>query len=127
MAFTETEKARIRRYLGFSQGFHDVDTRLEGQLDTLPLTWPEAETQVRDILAMLDAVDRKLQGAALGNLNFTEIVGEIKFLGPEQLNALRGHGRTLIQRLAITFNIEMSGQPDYYSAAVSTGGVIQLG
>ena len=127
MAFTDAEKARIRRYLGFSQGFHDVDTRLEGQLDTLPSTWPEAETQVRDILTQLIAVDRKLQGAALGNMNFTEIVGEVKFLGPDQLDALREHGRTLIQQLAITFNIEMSGQPDYYGAVVSTGGIIQLG
>lgn len=127
MAFTLAEKARIRRYLGFSQGFHDIDTRLEGQLDTLPLTYPEAETQVRDILVALDAIDRKLQSAALGNMNFTEIVGELKFLGPAQLDALWQQGRTLIQRLAITFNINMSEQPDYYGASVSSGGVIPLG
>lgn len=127
MAFTLPEKARIRRYLGFSQGFHDVDTRLEGQLDTLPTTWPEAETQVREMLALLDAVDRKLQGAALGNMNFARIVGEVEFLGPDQLDVLRHHGRTLIQRLAITFNIDMSGQPDYYGTAASSGGVIPLG
>lgn len=127
MAFTAAEKARIRRYLGFSQGFHDVDTRLEGQLTTLPETYPEAEDQVREILGKLAKIDAKLQTAALGNLNVTEL-GDIKFLGPDQLTALEDWGRRLINQLAITFNIDMSDQPDYFGATSSGGGgVIPLG
>lgn len=124
MAFTESEKARIRRYLGFSQGFHDVDTRLEGQLGTL--SPQEAEDQVREILVKLAAIDAKLQSAALNNLDLVK-AEDVTFLNELQIIALQNYGRTLINQLAIIFNIDMSMQPDYYGSSAGMGGVIPLG
>jgi hypothetical protein len=124
VSFSEAEKARIRRYLGFSQNFGDVDTRLEGQLDTL--SPQEAEDQVREILAKLAAIDAKLQSAALSNLDLSR-AEDVEWLGPDQLLALQNSGRMLINQLGIIFNIDMSGQPDYYGSSAGGGGVIPLG
>lgn len=124
MAFDEGEKARIRRYLGFSQGFRDFDTRLESQLGDL--TPQEAEDQVREILAKLAAVDAKLQSMALGNLDLRK-AEDVEWFGAEGLVALQNYGRSLINQLGILFNIDMSGQPDYFGTSAGIGGPIPLG
>ena len=123
-AFTDTEKASIRRYLGFSEAFHTINTRLEAMMDDLADRSPAAQTQVRATLALLAQVDDKLQNAALRNLNFVSGDGAV-FLGPAQIEALQDYGRTLVQRLSIPF--EVVPARDIYGAEIGSGGLIPLG
>jgi hypothetical protein len=123
-AFTDAEKASIRRYLGFSEAFHQINTMLESMMDDLASRSPAAQTQVIAILGQLAAVDAKLQHAALINLNFVSGDGAV-FQGPAQIDALQDYGRTLVQHLAITF--EVTPRRDYYGAEAGAGGVIPLG
>lgn len=126
MAFSNAEKTRIRRYLGFSELYRQIDTRLETQLDALPANNPDAETQVRALLGRVGAIDDAIQGKALTRLDASEIIGEVKLLGPEQLRALRTQGRMLINQIAITF--DLTPLRDYFDeGGGSMGGFIALG
>jgi hypothetical protein len=124
MAFTNAEKTRLRRYLGFSELYRQVETRLESQLDALPTNNPDAETQVRALLAKVDAVDTKIQSAGLENLDAAK-VKDVVLLGAEQLRALRAQGRMLIRQIAITFDLEP--RRDYFDEGGAMGGLLPLG
>jgi hypothetical protein len=98
-AFTLEEKALIRQYLGFSELFHDIDPRLESQMAKIGDRSPEAADHVRTQLVRLANIDTQLE-AALDNLTLSK-AEDVTFLGPEQLEALRLHGRNLVERIAI--------------------------
>ena len=121
--FTNLEKTKLRAYLGFSELFRQIDMRLESQLDALPAANPDAETQVRAKLGMLDAIDAAIQGAALTNLDAVK-VDELVLRGPEQLSALRQQGRMLVGQVAVTFDVQ---PPRDYFDGGSTGGCLALG
>lgn len=123
MALTEDQKSAVRAYMGKSDGFTDTDTRLESQLDHLRAS---AEARVVALLALISAIDTKLQSAALTRLDASEIVGEVKLLGPEQLTELRKQGRMLCVRLGQIF--QMAPAADYFDeGGGSMGGLIPLG
>jgi hypothetical protein len=122
-AFTDPQKAAIRQYLGFSELFHDIDPRLEGQMIELGSRAPEAVARVQTNLLKLADIDARLDGA-LENLDLTT-AEDIIFLGPEQLEALRNQGRMLIQQIAIAF--ELKPKRDYYATGECWGGEISLG
>lgn len=124
MAFTLPQRVAIREYLGWSQLFKQIDPRLEGQMDNLPITTPDAVTTVLALLADLGAVDAAIQNAALNNLTLSK-AEDVNFFGPEQLSELRRHGRMKIQQLSIIFELEP--KRDYYSVDDGMGGEIQLG
>lgn len=121
--FSGEEQARIRQYLGFSEQFQDLDGRLESQLAEVGSRSPEAETLVRQCLARLANVEEQLEGA-LDNLALTR-AEDVSFLGPEQLEALRQHGRNLIQRIAIVFHVEPLR--DYFGSEATSGGRLRFG
>lgn len=122
MALTDDEASSVRAYLGFSDGFRDLDTRLESQI--LNLT-AGAEARVRALLTRIGEIDTKLQSAALANLDL-ERAEDVTFLGPEQLVALRGQGRMLCRRLGQVFFLEP--RADYFDeGGGDMGGLIQLG
>jgi hypothetical protein len=122
-AFTDAQKAAIRQYLGFSELFHDIDPRLEGQMIELGSRAPDAVARVQANLVALADIDARL-GGALDNLDLTK-AEDILFLGPDQLEALRNQGRMLIQQVAITF--ELRPKRDYYATGECMGGEIPLG
>jgi hypothetical protein len=122
-AFTPEEKALIRQYLGFSELFHDIDPRLESQMAEIGDRSPEAADHVRAQLARLANIDAQLE-AALDNLTLSK-AEDVTFLGPDQLEALRQHGRNLVERIAIVFQVRP--QRDYFGSEVGSGGVLQLG
>jgi|SRR5579859_6660285 len=124
MPFSDAEKAAIRQYLGFSELFHDLDPRLEGQMNDLGSRAPDAVTRVQANLTALANIDTRLAGA-LDNLDLTK-AEDIEFLGPKQLEAIRDQGRMLIQQIAITF--ELKPKRDYYATGEDMGGgLIPLG
>jgi len=124
MSFTLPQRVAIREYLGWSQLFKQIDPRLEGQMDNLPITTPDAVTTVVALLADLAAIDTALQNAAMTNLTLSK-AEDVIFLGGEQLSELRRQGRMKIQQLSIIFELEP--KRDYYETGDSMGGEIQLG
>lgn len=123
MAFSPTEKVRIRNYLGRSELFKDLDTRLESQMDSIPTRSPEAETEIRTLLGKIAAIDDKLSDFAVNGSDIKK-AEEVEFWGPEQLSMLQNRGRMLIGRLATFFEVEVLG--DYFGEG-PIGGVIPLG
>lgn len=124
MAFTAAEKAQIRQVLGFSELFHDLDPRLEGQMIDLGTRAPDAVTRIQNTLVALTDIDARLV-VALDDLSLVK-AEDITFQGEGELESLRNQGRMLIQQIAITF--ELVPKRDYYgSAEVLGGGVILLG
>jgi hypothetical protein len=123
MALTEDQKSAVRAYLGWSDQFADLDTRLESQLANLRAS---AETRVTALLTKIAAIDDAIQSKALTRLDASEIVGEVKLLGPEQLRTLRVQGRMLCGQLGQVFFVEP--KRDYFDeGGGAMGGLIQLG
>lgn len=122
MAFTDAEKVKIRQYLGFSEAFHQINTRLESMMDDLANRSPAAVDEVRAILAKLATLDTQLDTSAT-SLEFKRAEDVEWNLG--QWEQLVARGRYLIQRLAIMFEVDPAA--DYFGAATGGGGVIPLG
>jgi Lon protease-like protein len=122
VALTEAQRAASRLYLGYGRG-RDLHPALESRWDALS---PEEEAQVVSALALLAQIDAKLMTAALNNLDLQR-AEDVTFLGPEQLVALRGQGRSLIRRLEITF--ELNAARDYFDTdgAAGMGGAFGVG
>lgn len=123
MAFTDTQKASIRRYLGFSEAFHQINTRLESMMDSLDARSPAASSQVLDILSQLQAIDAKNQDVALTGIDFAK--AEDVQWNLDSIRQRQAYGRSLIQRLAITFEVEPAR--DYYDEGATGGGLLAIG
>lgn len=122
MALTETQKASVRRYLGFGKG-RDIHPELESRFDG----WLSAEEEslIATTLTRLDAAMTSLHTAATENLDLKSAdKGDVVFLGPEQLRALREHGRMLVGTLETIFEVEPLR--DVFGVG-SSGGALQLG
>lgn len=122
MALTETQKASVRRYLGFGKGrdIHpELETRFEGWLSA------EEEALIATALTRLDATMTSLHTAATENLDLKSAdKGDAVFLGPAQLAALREHGRMLVGTLSTIFEVEPLR--DIFATGPS-GGLLPLG
>jgi hypothetical protein len=125
MPFSASEKQLIRNYLGFSELFHDLDPRLEGQMADIGDRSPEAVTFVQGILAKLATVDAQLD-TLLSRLSIIR-AEDIEFLpGQQQLEAARDRGRELVQKIAIVF--EIKPKRDVYAGGEDLdGGILPLG
>lgn len=125
MPFSDSEKQLIRNYLGFSELFHDIDPRLESQMNDIGTRSPDAVTFVQGILTKLATVDSQLD-ALLPQLTLTK-AEDIEFIhGSEQLEAVRDRGRELVQKVAIVF--EIKPKRDVYASGEDLGGgLIPLG
>ena len=125
MAFTDEEEQLIRQYLGWSELYWDIDARIQGQLEYIgsdPERAPAA-TRVRAHLAELQDIDERLKNA-LDNLTLVK-AEDVEFRGDGELEALRRHGRSVIQRLAIIFDVKP--QRDYYGSEVPWTGEFGVG
>ena len=102
MALTETQKAAVRRSLGWSARFHNFDSRLEQALSALD-TEPEHEAQITDtlenngILANIDDIQTKLR-AAHSRLRANK-VGSI-LLRQQEVSQLKSEGDRWVEDLA---------------------------
>lgn len=126
MALTEPQKADCRLYLGYARG-RDLNPALEYRLDAGVLS-AEEESRIIATLALVAAIDAKLQNAAINNLDL-ERAEDVTFLGPAQLDALRAQGRMLVGRIATALEVEPAR--DFFDAGggagSSMGGFIPLG
>lgn len=124
MAFTPSEKQQIRQFLGFSELFHDIDTRLETQLIRIgDAADQSAKERVSTLVVSLNDIDTRLVGA-LDNLTL-EKAEDVTFRGEQELEGLRKQGRMFIQQLSILF--EVRPMRDYFGMEISMGGFIPQG
>jgi len=113
MALTETERAEIRMYLGWSARFHQFDNELEGAMnalddpakaDTLALFQNPLAGSPPGFLAVLRDIDAKIL-AAHGRLK-ADVVGSIK-LNRREAKQLYKEGKRITSRMARTLGVEV--------------------
>lgn len=103
MALTATEKATIRRHLGYPDVNRLPSASLEGALDALS---PEGEEVVRDLLTRIAAAEAR--GDARGATSNIKRAEEVEFFGPAEAAAgLRADLRRLIDQLAATLDVQI--------------------
>lgn len=109
MALSATQKADVRRALGWSARFHQFDSRLEQAMNAIA-TEAEHELQITDtlanngILANIDDVQTKLRDAH-DRLKANK-VGSI-LLRKEELLQLRSEGSRWVKDLARLLGVEI--------------------
>lgn len=102
MALTETQKADIRLYLGWSARFFQFDSRLEQAMSALE-TRAEHEAQVVDLLGKLSTIDTEIDAA---RARFkADKVGSIT-LRQNEAEQLRNEGRMFATRIASILGVE---------------------
>ena len=103
MAFTETQRAQIRLYLGWSARFWQMDSRLEQAMNAMDQAKVEEQAICDGLLVSLLAQD-VLITACYTRLKALA-VGKITLPGHGELLALRSEGRRLSGRLASTLGV----------------------
>lgn len=122
MALTDTQKAEIRRALGWSARFHQFDSRLEQAMSAIA-TEPEHELQITDtlanhgILANIASIQTELT-AAHARLK-ADKVGSI-LLRKEELRQLRQEGDRWVKDLARLLGVETRNGGLFGGARIGT-------
>ena len=111
MAFTRTEEAQIRRWLGFPLAPYAGDG-IAPSLDRVSNRGPEAEAVVRDYLADLAAIWTRLQG--LDSKLLANKVDEITIDAVRGAAALKQRGRVVVKQLA--FGLELKARHDAFTS-----------
>jgi hypothetical protein len=114
MALTETEKAQIRLYLGWSMRHFQDDPRLEMAFNAVT---PEAEVIIRAELTACILFDTRID-AATKRFKAAE-VGSITLQGETELGLLRSLGREHVGRIASTMGVEV--KHDVFSGSAPGG------
>ena len=95
MALSDAQKAQVRRYLGYPDGYRYIYTELENAMTALS---SEGETLVTDILTKLASIETKLT-SAWDHQKVTR-VEDVYFSGAGEVQSLRHEGRRLVADLA---------------------------
>lgn len=111
MALTQSERAKIRMYLGWSSRFLQIDVALEQAMnavdtlvDTLPLIQNPIDGTPPGFIAVLESIDAKIL-AAHNRLKADE-VGSI-VLNREELKQLYREGARITSRLATLLGVSV--------------------
>ena len=120
MALTETQKSKIRDYMGWSSRFRDSDDRLDDALQAIAL-WPDDEARIVALLTECASIDTRLadalnriQAAAVGSITLNQ--GEI--------SQLRSEGRRAVKRIAALLAVPI--KQNAYGGGAS-GGAVKMG
>lgn len=131
MAFTDTQKVAIRRYLCIPLGRYQYNTVFESMLDKVGAV-AEEKTAVESILTELATVAGKIatMGSASAATGLLKKVDEVEFYDRTGANAGAfvtpvTYGRVLCRRLADCFGVEPNG--DYFSARRNVSAELPLG
>ena len=110
------ERVTVRNYLGWSERFHQTDSRLELALNALDGD-SEGLDYVRVEMAKILTIETKIQG--ITDLYKAEKVGSIQLHSAETLALFRTHGRMSISRIAIALGVEI--RADYFGTSGPSG------
>lgn len=106
MALTSAQRMLTRLYLGWSERFHQTDTRLEQAMNAIDSPQnTDALAQLQAYLTTLADIDARLTDA-LCRLRALE-VGSIKLPGPMEIGMLRSQGRMYAGRIASILGVEI--------------------
>jgi hypothetical protein len=109
MALAESEKVRIREYLGWGARFAQFDSALERAMDAIDSgPFAETEDRVREHLTELARIDAALV-AAEARLK-ADVVGSIT-LNRQEIQTLRSRGAERVGRLATALQVEVRDNP----------------
>ncbi len=108
MAFTSSEKTKIRHYLGYPQVYRFEDPRLEGAIDTVGND-ADAVSLVQDLLAKIDNVRAQLGSVALPSAGLKSLdKGDVELYDHNaQTEGMRGIGRGYCAELSGLFGIPL--------------------
>lgn len=131
MAFTDTQKVSIRRYLGYPLGYYQLNTALESMMDKIGAIAVE-KTAVETILTELVTVDAAVgtSGTSTQTMGSLAQVDEIKWhpvtsdSQSVSIDAL-SRGKMLIERLRQCFGVPLMGR--YFSSAAPVDSEMLLG
>lgn len=123
MAFTDTEKARIRSLGGWGVRWSQIVTRLESSLTSLGENYPAELAQIRTYLGQLDTIDGLIIEAQ--GLIGVKQTGSIVLDDSAGIAGLRSEGRRIVD--AIFSILECPVQLNLYSGGSPHGGAIQYG
>jgi len=115
VALSDTQRAQVRRYLGWSARYFQVDGQLEHAM-TAVSDLPEDSALVGTLLTQLATLEAEMV-AARKRLKAMAI-GSIQLGGPMEMGQLRREGRRLTQQLATILGV------DKRSDAFGTGGTL---
>jgi len=105
VALTATQKASVRRYLGYPDVNREPHHNLEGALVALSA---EGEAIVIDILAKLATLDTRLESRqATQGIKRAE---EVEFFETAGLTGLWMEGRRLVEQLAALLDVQIRRQ-----------------
>jgi len=104
VALSGPERAKVRKYLGWSARFHQTDSRLDQAMDALGGT-PDDETEVRTELAVCTDLDAQI--AATNTTAKVVTLGSIETRAAYQLSVLRNRGRQAAGRIAAILGVEI--------------------
>ena len=134
MAFTDTQKAQIRRYLGYPDVFRYANTRLESAIDVIGAR-SEVQAMVESDLAALAAIETKLSGTVVNSAGVKR-VDEIEFFQSQALKDIRSEGRRICGRMSVTFGVPLASDvfgsggyagDSWMGTATQYGGTFGLG
>lgn len=115
MALTTTERAAVRRWLGYYDQTVSLVTRLEGRMNAITA---EAEVLVRQWLDELAELDAQIRDARLCRLKVRS-TGDVVLSGTDELWALYDEGNRLAGTIAQYLGVPYLKLP--YSIPGSTG------
>lgn len=105
MALTGAQRTSIRRYLGYSARFAQLDTALEFALDSIE-TDADAEALVLVLLGKLDGVSTRLDGVYT-RLKAIQVGDGLKLDGAKEVMMIRSEGRRFAGQLAAVFGVQV--------------------
>lgn len=100
MALTDTQKASIRRYLGYPDWVQGSYSLLEGRMQVLSAA---GEAQVTALLTDIANVETRIK--ATYTVQHVKRAEEVELQGPEGVASLRQEGRRLVEQLAAMFGV----------------------
>jgi hypothetical protein len=135
MAFTDTQKKDIRKYLGVPFGFYELTTRLESMMDHVGENSTD-QAEIETWLARLAEIDTALTGSEAETETFGHLkkVDEVEFHKPgssEDVTSSIGlvkQGRVLINRLARALGVDdVLPHGDYFGTKQPVTFMVPLG
>ena len=106
MALSAAERAKIRRYLGWSARFHQTDDMLEQAMNAMA-TQVEDELLIQADLVKLVGIDDELDGIVI-TAKATQL-GGIQLRAAYQQSVLRERGRRVSNRVASALGVTKRG------------------
>lgn len=117
MAFTETQKSKIRTYLGYTDLFPDYHHFLNNAFEIVS---EETQTEIENLLTLLENVDTELTTTVLDTAGLTNVGrGEVEFEPGQKIKDLRTTGRMLAKRIADKLGVSI--QNDAFGSNIANG------